>query len=177
MLPSQSFQKLQKGKNAASSSEVPSQARSHRKSSPDEDERYEKLSTQVEEVALAIKKLTDDRLNVNDFYDEVMKTEGFDELALALAFDHMVENEKVAKAFMKLEVFLREEENSLEDALAKDGGSSPSLGATIYSSQFAANALRGIRRNVGTRRARLPGRIPPMMLQKPAEPNFTAEDK
>ncbi|KAH7841215.1 hypothetical protein Vadar_027174 [Vaccinium darrowii] len=77
----------------------------------------------------------------------------------------------------KMEVSLREEENSLQDALAKDGGSSPSLGATIYASRFAANALRAIRRNAGARKVRLPGRISPMMLQKPAEPDFTAEGK
>ncbi|KAE9444567.1 hypothetical protein C3L33_23535, partial [Rhododendron williamsianum] len=77
----------------------------------------------------------------------------------------------------KMEVSLREEENRLQDALAKGGGSSPSLGATIYASRFAANALRAIRRNAGARRARLPERIPPMMLQKPAEPDFTSEDK
>ncbi|KAF7131761.1 hypothetical protein RHSIM_Rhsim09G0204600 [Rhododendron simsii] len=76
----------------------------------------------------------------------------------------------------KMEVSLREEENRLQDALAKGGGSSPSLGATIYASRFAANALRAIRRNAGARRARLPERIPPMMLQKPAEPDFTSED-
>ncbi|KAL7170111.1 hypothetical protein ACSBR2_035043 [Camellia fascicularis] len=66
----------------------------------------------------------------------------------------------------KLEESLREEENRLQDALAKDGGSSPSLGATIYASRFAANALRALRHN-GTRRTRLPKRIPPIMLQKP----------
>ncbi|XP_052203984.1 cyclic nucleotide-gated ion channel 1 [Diospyros lotus] len=76
----------------------------------------------------------------------------------------------------KLEESLREEENRLQDALAKGGGSSPSLGATIYASKFAANALRLIRRS-STRRARVPERIPPMLLQKPAEPDFTAEDK
>ncbi|KAF5947553.1 hypothetical protein HYC85_013510 [Camellia sinensis] len=75
----------------------------------------------------------------------------------------------------KLEESLCEEENRLQDALAKDGGSSPSLGATIYASRFAANALRALRRN-GTRRTRLPERIPPIMLQKPAEPDFTAEE-
>ncbi|KAF7131500.1 hypothetical protein RHSIM_Rhsim09G0204700 [Rhododendron simsii] len=77
----------------------------------------------------------------------------------------------------KMEVSLREEENRLQDALAKGGGSSPSLGATIYALGFAANALRAIRRNAGAQRARLPERIPPMMLQKPAEPDFTSEDK
>ncbi|KAG5543287.1 hypothetical protein RHGRI_016131 [Rhododendron griersonianum] len=111
------FEEGSKGKYAASSSEVPGllvQARSHRKRSHAKDERYDKLSTQLEEtktkleeIALAIKKLTDDRLNVNDLYEEVMKTEGFDEPTLALAFDHLVENEKVAKAFMVKNARLR----------------------------------------------------------------------
>lgn len=76
----------------------------------------------------------------------------------------------------KQEESLREEEDRLQNALAKGGGSSPSLGATIYASRFAANALRLLRRN-GTRKGRLPERISPMLLQKPAEPDFTAEDK
>ncbi|RYR41649.1 hypothetical protein Ahy_A08g038053 isoform B [Arachis hypogaea] len=76
----------------------------------------------------------------------------------------------------KLEESLREDENRLQDALAKAGGSSPSLGATIYASRFAANALRAIRRN-GTRKSRVPERLPPMLLQKPAEPDFTAEER
>ncbi|KAI3458025.1 hypothetical protein Pfo_014688 [Paulownia fortunei] len=76
----------------------------------------------------------------------------------------------------KLEESLREEENRLQDALAKGGGSSPSLGATIYASRFAANALRALRRN-RTRKTRMPERITPMLLQKPAEPDFTTEDK
>ncbi|KAF7141585.1 hypothetical protein RHSIM_Rhsim06G0037400 [Rhododendron simsii] len=112
------FEEVSKGEDTASPSEVPAQARSHPKSCRDEDERYNKLSTQLEEVglatktkleevALAIKKLTDDRLNVNDLYEEVMKTKGFDELTLALAFDHLVENEKVAKAFMVKNARLR----------------------------------------------------------------------
>ncbi|KAJ1377556.1 RmlC-like jelly roll fold [Sesbania bispinosa] len=76
----------------------------------------------------------------------------------------------------KLEESLKEEENRLQDALAEAGGSSPSLGATIYASRFAANALRALRRN-GTRKTRVPERIPPMLLQKPAEPDFTAEEQ
>lgn len=77
----------------------------------------------------------------------------------------------------KLEESLREEENRLQDALAKGSSNSPSLGATIYASRFAANALRLLRRN-GTKKARMPDRIiSPMLLQKPAEPDFTAEDK
>lgn len=76
----------------------------------------------------------------------------------------------------KLEESLKVEENRLQDALAKAGGSSPSLGATIYASRFAANALRSLRRS-STRKARLPERIPPMLLQKPAEPDFTSEEQ
>ncbi|KAJ4950147.1 hypothetical protein NE237_026979 [Protea cynaroides] len=72
----------------------------------------------------------------------------------------------------KQEESLREEEDRLQDALARVGGSSPSLGATIYASRFAANALRALRRN-GTRKAR--ERLTPILLQKPAEPDFTAE--
>ncbi|KZV32832.1 cyclic nucleotide-gated ion channel 1 [Dorcoceras hygrometricum] len=75
----------------------------------------------------------------------------------------------------KIEESLREEENRLQDALAKGAGSSPSLGATIYASRFAANVLRALRRN-GTRKTSSAQRISPMLLQKPAEPDFTAED-
>ncbi|KAK6936712.1 Ion transport domain [Dillenia turbinata] len=76
----------------------------------------------------------------------------------------------------KLEESLREEEGRLQDALARGSGSSPSLGATIYASRFAANALRLLRRNA-TRKTRLHDRISPILLQKPAEPDFTAEDQ
>ncbi|CAL0305444.1 unnamed protein product [Lupinus luteus] len=76
----------------------------------------------------------------------------------------------------KLEESLKEEENRLQDALSKAGGSSPSLGATIYASRFAANALRALRRN-STRKTRVPERMPPMLLQKPAEPDFTSEER
>ncbi|KAH7845745.1 hypothetical protein Vadar_005506 [Vaccinium darrowii] len=64
-------------------------------------------TSQIGEVALAIKKLGDDWFDVKDFYDEVMKTEGFDEFTFASAFDHLVENEKVAKAFMVKSARLR----------------------------------------------------------------------
>ncbi|XP_050224402.1 cyclic nucleotide-gated ion channel 1-like isoform X2 [Mercurialis annua] len=73
----------------------------------------------------------------------------------------------------KLEESLRQEENRLQDALAKTSGDSPNLGATIYASRFAANALRAIPR---TRKARVTERLPSMLLQKPLEPDFTAEE-
>ncbi|KAF8376788.1 hypothetical protein HHK36_031543 [Tetracentron sinense] len=63
----------------------------------------------------------------------------------------------------KAEESLREEEDGLQDALSKVGGSSPSLCTTIYASRFTANVLRALRRN-STRKSRLPERITPMML-------------
>uniref|UniRef100_A0A1D1YDX1 Cyclic nucleotide-gated ion channel 1 n=2 Tax=Anthurium amnicola TaxID=1678845 RepID=A0A1D1YDX1_9ARAE len=76
----------------------------------------------------------------------------------------------------KIEDSLHEEEDRLQAVLAKGGGSSPSLGATIYASRFAVNALRNLRRN-GARKARLQERLPVMLLQKPAEPDFTTEEQ
>ncbi|KAI3990575.1 hypothetical protein MKX01_022875 [Papaver californicum] len=69
---------------------------------------------------------------------------------------------------------LPEEEDRLQDALAKGGSTSPSLGATIYASRFAANALRAIRHH-GSQKTRLQERLPPLILQKPAEPDFSVE--
>jgi len=78
----------------------------------------------------------------------------------------------------KLEESLAEEENRLQNELAKSGGSSPSLGATIYASRFAANALTLLRRNgIKKGKGRVPERLPPMLLQKPAEPDFTADEE
>ncbi|EYU25206.1 hypothetical protein ABFS82_06G023000 [Erythranthe guttata] len=78
----------------------------------------------------------------------------------------------------KLEESLRWEENRLQDALTEGGTpDSPSLGAAMYASRFAANALRGLRSN-GTGKMRMkPGRISPILLQKPAEPDFSAGDE
>lgn len=76
----------------------------------------------------------------------------------------------------KLEKSLREEEGRLQNALAKEGGTSPSLGATIYASRFAANALRALRRNHAPG-AKLPYMTPTLLLQKPIEPDFSADRK
>lgn len=77
----------------------------------------------------------------------------------------------------KVEEALWEEECRLRDAVAEGGARlSPSLGAAVYASRFAANALRGLRRS-GSRRGggRVAVRMPPVVLRKPAEPNFTDE--
>lgn len=70
---------------------------------------------------------------------------------------------------------LREAEDKLQNALAKESGTSPSLGATLYASKFAVNALRTLRKN-GLQSTRLSQRLPPLLPQKPAKPDFTAED-
>ncbi|KAF3499373.1 hypothetical protein F2Q69_00043471 [Brassica cretica] len=78
----------------------------------------------------------------------------------------------------RLDETLRQEENRLQDALAKEAcGSSPSFGATMYASRFAANILRTIRRSGSVRKPRMLERMPPMLLlQKPAEPDFNSDD-
>ncbi|KAL6290464.1 hypothetical protein ACE6H2_007974 [Prunus campanulata] len=74
----------------------------------------------------------------------------------------------------KLEKSLREAEDRLQDALTREAGSSPSLLATVYASKFAANALRNLRQN-GKRDTRPSPTLLPLLPQKPAEPDFTAE--
>ncbi|KAL9354448.1 hypothetical protein Peur_052418 [Populus x canadensis] len=67
----------------------------------------EKLSKQIGDVALAIQSLSKNQLDVNALYAEVMKIEGFDEITLGEAFDHLVQNEMLAKAFMAKNANLR----------------------------------------------------------------------
>ena len=66
-----------------------------------EDDGVEKLSKQIGDVAFAIQSLNKNQLDVNALYTEVMKIEGFDEITLRDAFDHLVQHEMLAKAFME----------------------------------------------------------------------------
>ena len=75
----------------------------------------------------------------------------------------------------KLDKSLREAEYRLQDALANEAETTTSLGATIYASRFASNALRALRQN-RPRNTIVPQRLLPLLPQKPAEPNFAAED-
>ncbi|KAK7332752.1 hypothetical protein VNO80_29507 [Phaseolus coccineus] len=72
----------------------------------------------------------------------------------------------------KIERSLHVKEDKLQDALTKDDGSTLSLGATIYASRFAANALRNLREN--NRQNRMQQRLLPLLPPKPAEPDFTS---
>ncbi|KAM7476522.1 hypothetical protein LguiB_023765 [Lonicera macranthoides] len=77
----------------------------------------------------------------------------------------------------KHEKSLHKEEDRLKDALANAGDTtSPSLGATIYASRFAANALRALRRN-HSHSPKLTTKLPPLLLQKPAEPDFSVQER
>ncbi|GAY48570.1 hypothetical protein CUMW_112710 [Citrus unshiu] len=64
-----------------------------------------------------------------------------------------------------------EEEEASEGVQSSTGGGSYSIGATFLATRFAANALRGVHRNRNAKSAR-----ELVKLQKPPEPDFTAED-
>uniref|UniRef100_A0A1J3JZY7 Putative cyclic nucleotide-gated ion channel 10 n=1 Tax=Noccaea caerulescens TaxID=107243 RepID=A0A1J3JZY7_NOCCA len=85
----------------------------------------------------------------------------------------------------KLAKSLRDEEDRLRDAIASQdrererkrdaeaASSTLSLGATLYASRFASNALHNLRHNISN----LPPRYTlPLLPQKPTEPDFTATD-
>ena len=73
----------------------------------------------------------------------------------------------------KVERSLREAEVRLQDAFVNEDGSSLTLGATIYASRFAVNALRNLREN--SERNRMPQRLLPLIPPKPAEPDFSTQ--
>jgi hypothetical protein len=99
------YEETSKEKETSSSS---AQKRQHRKRNRMyEDDGVEKLSKKIGDVAFAIQSLSKNQLDVNELYTEVMKIEGFDEITLENAFDHLVQNEMLAKAFMAKNVNLR----------------------------------------------------------------------
>ena len=67
------FEETPKGKQIGTSSEISSQATSHRKRTCGEDESYDKLSEKIGEIATTIKKkkLSDDQPDVNKLYEEI----------------------------------------------------------------------------------------------------------
>ena len=92
------YEETSKGKGTSSSS---TQQRQHRKRSRmHENDGVEKLSKQIGDVAFAIQSLSKNQLDVSALYEAVMKVEGFDEITLVGAFDYLVQNEMLAKAFM-----------------------------------------------------------------------------
>ena len=80
------------------------QTRSHRKRSHAsmlDDTIFKDLSSQMGKIASAIQEASLPRTNFfSNLYEEVMKIEGFEESMLAFAFDHLNENEVLARSFM-----------------------------------------------------------------------------
>ncbi|KAL3500331.1 hypothetical protein ACH5RR_039424 [Cinchona calisaya] len=74
-------------------------AKQHRKRNRSNDE-IEKISEKLGEVAAALTKLSTNKLDVSSLYDEIMKTKGYEEEFLASVFDHLVQNEMLAKSFI-----------------------------------------------------------------------------
>ena len=80
------------------------QTRSHRKrshASMIDDYIFKDLSSQLEKIASAIQEASSHRINFfSNIYEEVMKIEGFEESMLTSAFDHLNENEVLARSFL-----------------------------------------------------------------------------
>ncbi|KAK4339384.1 hypothetical protein RND71_040846 [Anisodus tanguticus] len=87
--------------------------------------------------------------------------------------DSLLHTSSMAKTLQKQAREIFEEEDRLQAALATETANLPSLGATIYASRFAANSLRALRRN-HPRGSKSSTRINPLLLQKPAEPDFSS---
>ncbi|WCJ30112.1 cyclic nucleotide gated channel 5 [Euphorbia peplus] len=73
-----------------------------------------------------------------------------------------------------LEILRKKEEDEAEETRSNSSGGSYSIGATFLATRFAANALRGVHRNRNLKSAQSAREL--VKLQKPPEPDFTAED-
>ncbi|KAL2894379.1 L10-interacting MYB domain-containing protein [Bienertia sinuspersici] len=78
-----------------------SDSRSHRKSYRNDEEGCDmgKFSNQLQVVS-ALKKFSNNQLNVEKLYVEIMKMDDIEEAVCVAAFDHLVEREMLAKAFL-----------------------------------------------------------------------------
>ncbi|KAJ8428008.1 hypothetical protein Cgig2_032345 [Carnegiea gigantea] len=75
-------------------------SRKSRKRTRDNDLEFQNISTQMAEVAMALQNISKSKLDVDLLYQEVMKTERFEEDFLGSAFDHLIERENLAKGFL-----------------------------------------------------------------------------
>ncbi|KAL3726548.1 hypothetical protein ACJRO7_031447 [Eucalyptus globulus] len=111
------YDELMKGSKTSSST---SEKRSHkRRKCSNNDDKYVLLSTQLGEMASAIKSLASaikslaqrdvdhSQVYYSQLYKEVMKVDGYDEITLGSVFNHLIENEKIGKAFMVKSATLR----------------------------------------------------------------------
>ncbi|XP_021764119.1 uncharacterized protein LOC110728778 [Chenopodium quinoa] len=100
---------MESGQPSMTIDSVPSKAESgtssgsrpHRKRSRiDEGSEMEHISAQLQEVVSDFKKFTNNQLDVEKLYDEIIKMEDIEEGVRVAAFDHLVEREMLAKAFL-----------------------------------------------------------------------------
>ena len=91
------YEEISKGKETSSSNAQKKQYRKRNRMYKDDG--VKKLFENVEDVVFALLNLSKNQLDVNELYAEVMKTEGFDEITLSYAFDHLVQNEIFKKTF------------------------------------------------------------------------------
>ncbi|XP_056684478.1 uncharacterized protein [Spinacia oleracea] len=92
-----------------SESATSSELRPHRKRTRVEEEGcdLQQISTQLGEVVGALKKFSNNQLDVEKLHEEIMKMEDFDKLVRDAAFDHLVEREMLAKEFLTKSESLR----------------------------------------------------------------------
>ena len=104
---------VEKGKNAVESSTTRSGiSKSHKRGrapSNADDSVLTDLSNQLKEMVVALKEINQGLVDYTALYDEVMAmmADGYSEDMLATAFDHLCENEKIARGFLAKNARLR----------------------------------------------------------------------
>ncbi|XP_021776113.1 uncharacterized protein LOC110739945 [Chenopodium quinoa] len=91
-----------------SDSATSSEPRYHKmRSRAEEEGDLRHISTQLGEVVSGLKKFSDNQLDVENLYGEIMKMDDVDEVVRVAAFDHLVEREMLARAFLTKSEALR----------------------------------------------------------------------
>ena len=103
---------VDKGKNVVESSTTRSTISKSRKrghAPPSDDSVLTDLCDQLKEIVVALKEINRGPVDYNSLYFEVMAmvANGYSEDMLAIAFDHLCENEKAAKGFLAKNAKLR----------------------------------------------------------------------
>lgn len=82
-----------------SDSATSSEPRQHRKRTRGEDDTcdLQQISNQLGEVVSALKKFSNNQLDVEKLYEEIMKMDDFEEAVRDAVLDHLVEREMLAK--------------------------------------------------------------------------------
>ena len=103
---------VDKGKNAVESSTTGlgiSKFRKRGHAPPSDDSVLTNLSDQLKEIVVALKEINQGPVDYTALYSEVMAmvADGYSEVMLATAFDHLCENKKAAQGFLAKNAKLR----------------------------------------------------------------------